>query len=67
MINSIKDSVKGTIIGGSHNKILIRQKYDQKVEIGELLVSQEKDKPEKTLLQVYDLIYGSQLSQANLE
>jgi len=67
VINSIKDSVKGTIIGGSHNKILIRQKYDQKVEIGELLVSQEKDKPEKTLLQVYDLIYGSQLSQANLE
>ncbi|MBI4454134.1 ATP-binding protein [Candidatus Woesearchaeota archaeon] len=59
--------MKGTIIGGSHNKILIRQKYGQNVEIGELLVSQEKDKQEKTLLQVYDLIYGSQLSQANLE
>lgn len=69
LINSTKslNSIKGTIIGGSQNKILIRQKYNQNIEIGELLVSQDKDKPEKTLLQVYDLIYGSQLSQTNLE
>ncbi|MBT4823600.1 ATP-binding protein [Candidatus Woesearchaeota archaeon] len=56
--------MKGTIIGGAFNKILIRQKTNQNIELGELLVS---GKNPKILLQAYDLIYGSQLSQNHLE
>ena len=59
------DLVKGTIIGGAHSKILIRQKSNQKIEVGELLVAEDNDS--KILLQAYDLMYGSQLSQSNLE
>ena len=44
---------------------MIRQKSNQKIEIGELLVAEDSNS--KILLQAYDLIYGSQLSQTNLE
>lgn len=68
MENSINTNsdVKGTIIGGSHNRILIRQKHGKQIEIGELLVVEDVS-GQKILLQVYDLMYGSQLSQPNLE
>ena len=56
---------KGQVISGEFGKILIRQKSDQKIELGELLVADTKDG--KIILQVYDLIYGSQISQSNLE
>ncbi|MBS3137357.1 ATP-binding protein [Candidatus Woesearchaeota archaeon] len=55
--------IKGKIIGGSFNKVIIRQKQEENIQLGELLVSCK----EKILLQVYDLIYASQLSQQNLE
>ena len=57
--------IKGQVISGEFGKILIRQKSDQKLELGELLVSESGD--DKILLQVFDLIYGSQISQQNLE
>lgn len=57
--------IKGQIISGEFGKIIARQKSGQSIEIGELLVAESNDA--KILLQVYDLIYGSQISQQNLE
>ena len=57
--------IKGQIIGGSFGEILIRQKAGEHIEIGELLVSETAET--KIILQVYDIIYGSQISQQNLE
>ena len=56
---------KGQVISGEFGNILVRQKSDEKLEIGELLISDTKDS--KILLQVFDLVYGSQISQQNLE
>jgi len=56
--------MKGQVVAGDFGKIIIRVKSDQKVEIGELLIIEDD---EKYLLQVYDLIYGSQISPQNLE
>ncbi|MBR9699667.1 ATP-binding protein [Candidatus Woesearchaeota archaeon] len=57
-------SVKGLIISGEFGKVLARQKSDQPLEIGELLIGGTE---KKILLQVTDLLYGSQISQQNLE
>jgi len=57
--------IKGQVISGEFGKILVRQKSDQKLELGELLISESGDN--KILMQVFDLIYGSQISQQNLE
>ncbi len=57
--------VKGQILGGCFGELLIRQKSGEHIEIGELLVSESASS--RTILQVYDLIYGSQISQQNLE
>jgi hypothetical protein len=57
--------IKGQVISGEYGKILIRQKADQKIEIGEILVGDTKDS--KILLQAVNLMYGSQISQQNLE
>ncbi|PLW80497.1 hypothetical protein C0585_02265 [Candidatus Woesearchaeota archaeon] len=54
---------KGQVISGSFGEIIIRQKNDENIEIGEMLVC---DNP-KLLLQVYDLSFGSQISQQNIE
>jgi uncharacterized protein len=56
---------KGIIISGKFGEIIARQKANINLEIGELLIA-EKDNT-KFLLQVYDLMYGSQLSNQNLE
>ncbi|MFT4302994.1 MAG: ATP-binding protein [Candidatus Woesearchaeota archaeon] len=61
--NQIK--IKGQIIGGNFDKVLIRVKKDQELEIGELLIC--KNKNHKTLFQVVDLIHSSQISQSNIE
>ncbi|MBW2995449.1 ATP-binding protein [Candidatus Woesearchaeota archaeon] len=55
----------GQVISGEFGKILIRQKCDKNIELGELLAADTKNAT--ILLQVYDLIYGSQISQQNLE
>ncbi|MBI2134639.1 ATP-binding protein [Candidatus Woesearchaeota archaeon] len=56
---------KGQVIGGEFGRIIARQKSGQKLELGELLVSESGEN--KILMQVFDLIYGSQISQQNLE
>ncbi len=57
--------IKGQIVGGELGRISIRQKSEQQLEIGELLIC--GDGCQKSLLQVYDLTYGSQISSSNLE
>lgn len=57
--------VKGRIISGEFGNIMVRQKSDAEMEIGELLVAETPSS--KILMQVIDLVYGSQLSQQNLE
>ena len=57
--------LKGQVIGGELGKVLIRQKSGEHLEIGELLVC--GDEESKIILQVYDLVYGSQISSQNLE
>lgn len=57
--------VKGLIIGGEFGNILVRQKTELPFELGELLVAESAQG--KMLVQVFDLLYGSQLSQQQLE
>ena len=57
--------MKGQIISGEFGKICIRQRSDALMELGELLISEADNS--KVLLQVYDLMFGSQISQSNLE
>src|SRR3989338_8759783 len=57
--------VKGLIISGEFDRILARQKSGEAMEIGELLIGEHGG--DKILLQVSDLMYGSQISQQNLE
>jgi hypothetical protein len=57
--------VVGQVISGEFGRILIRQKSGRNIELGEILVADTQEA--KILLQVYDLVYGSQISQQNLE
>lgn len=57
--------IKGQVISGEFGKILIRQKTEENLELGELLISEQNNK--KILMQVFSLLYGSQISQQNLE
>ena len=59
--------VKGKIIGGEFGKLCVRRKSKEQIQLGELLVSENKQNSQKTILQVYELLYGSQISQTNLE
>jgi len=54
-------SVCGQIIAGQFGRILIREKSGEKIELGDLLVVEDGEG--SILLQVYDLLYGSQISQ----
>ncbi|HLF54210.1 MAG TPA: ATP-binding protein [Candidatus Nanoarchaeia archaeon] len=56
---------KGLIIGGEFGNILVRQKNEQALELGELMIAETADG--QILLQAFDLLYGSQLTQQNLE
>ncbi len=57
--------IKGQVVAGDFGKIIMRIKAEQHVELGELVVIDHNN--EKFILQVYDLVYGSQISQQNLE
>jgi len=57
---------KGLVISGEFGNILVREKTGKKLELGELLIA-EAENNQKILFQVFDLVYGSQLSQQNLE
>jgi uncharacterized protein len=63
----VKNQIKGQIISGKFGEIIARQKSDTEFELGEILVSDTDDGASKIFLQVYDLQYGSQISQQNLE
>jgi len=56
---------KGMVIGGGYNNILAREKHGHRLELGELLIAEVGEV--KALLQIVDLLYGSQLSGAQLE
>jgi uncharacterized protein len=56
---------KGLIISGSFGELLARQKSSEEFELGELLIAEAPQG--KTLMAVYDLLYGSQVSGQNLE
>ena len=57
--------VVGQVLAGGFGEILVRQKSAKELELGELLVS--KDAGRETIMQVYDLLYGSQIENKSLE
>ena len=57
--------IRGQVISGELGRIAIRQKAGINLELGELLVSEVDDT--KIIMQVFDLQYGSQISDKNLE
>lgn len=57
--------IVGSIIAGKHGSILIRQKSGSEVELGDLLLVKQKDA--SLLLQVYDVVFGSQIPAKHLE
>lgn len=59
------DAGKGLIISGSYGELLARQRSTEEFELGELLIAESPTAT--TLMQVYDLLYGSQISGQNLE
>jgi hypothetical protein len=59
--NNFRKSVVGQIISGDTEEIILRQKSGKQIELGDLLVVGQKN--EYSILQVYDLFYGSQIEQ----
>ena len=57
--------IVGRVISGKFGELCIRQHSQAMFELGTLLVAEHP--AGKMLIQVYDLAYGSQLSQQNLE
>jgi DNA helicase HerA-like ATPase len=58
--------VVGSIVYGKHGSIMIRQKSEAEIELGDLLVV-EQASGDYSILQVYDLQYASQIPDKNLE
>ncbi len=58
--------VIGTVIAGSHGQIIIRQKSGSSIEMGDLL-RVDHDETSYSILQVYDLKFGSQIGSKQLE
>lgn len=56
---------KGIVIAGKFGSVLVREKSGRKIELGELLIGDTAEG--KILLQVFNLMYGSQIGQPNLE
>ena len=61
----MKMEIVGSVISGKHGSILIRQKSGAEVELGDLLLVKHKDA--SLLLQVCDVVYGSQIPAKHLE
>ncbi|MFW9995364.1 MAG: ATP-binding protein [Candidatus Odinarchaeota archaeon] len=55
----------GQVVSGKIGRILIRQKSDKNIELGDLIVAEETDG--YLILQVYDLNYSSQIPQLSRE
>ena len=58
--------IAGSIVYGKHGSIMIRQKMETEIELGDLLVVDQAG-GNYSILQVYDLQYGSQIPDKNLE
>ncbi len=58
--------VAGSIIYGKHGNIIIRQKSESEIELGELLVV-DQPSGDYSILQVFNLQYASQIPDKNLE
>ncbi|MDP7323941.1 MAG: ATP-binding protein [Candidatus Woesearchaeota archaeon] len=56
--------IKGQIVSGGYGKIKARVKADEKIEMGEILIAEGK---EKILMQVTDVEFGAQMSEQSLE
>jgi len=54
-------TVCGQIVAGEVGKILIREKSGEKIELGDLLVVEDAEG--YLIIQVYNLLYGSQISK----
>ena len=52
--------IAGQVVGGNVASILVRQKSDQNIELGDLLVA-DSDNESYLILKVNDLQYGSQI------
>lgn len=57
--------MKGQIISGEFGRICVRQKSSEEIELGELMIAETPKG--KILMQAYELLFGSQMSQQNLE
>lgn len=57
--------IVGQIIGGEFSAVIMRKKSDASIELGELLICEQGSR--RILMMAYDLQYGSQISQQNLE
>jgi DNA helicase HerA-like ATPase len=55
----------GQIVAGEVGSILIREKSGERIELGDLLVAEDSEG--YLLVQIYDLLYGSQLSRLSRE
>ncbi|MDI6720785.1 MAG: ATP-binding protein [Candidatus Aenigmarchaeota archaeon] len=53
--------IVGQIVDGSFAEIIVRQKYGKEIEIGDLFVAETSGG--YTILEAFDLVYGSQLGQ----
>jgi DNA helicase HerA-like ATPase len=58
--------IAGQVVGGDVASILIREKSGNKIELGDLLVADESDN-NYLILKVFNLGYGSQISQSARE
>jgi len=63
IVMTAKPDVVGQVVGGDVGNILIREKSGFKIELGDLLAVDEDD-GSYLILQVYDLVYGSQISES---
>lgn len=57
--------IVGQVVGGNSAEILIREKAEKELELGDLIISESEDS--KLLLQVFELAYGSQIPQLGRE
>lgn len=61
------DAILGQIIGGGFGKIALRQKAGFDLEIGDILVFEDKDLGHNLIMSVFDLNYSSQIDGKTLE
>lgn len=61
-LQTLELEVAGQVVGGEIGKILVRQKSDQNIELGDLLTAADSSFGDAfLLLKVIDLLYGSQI------